>query len=58
MPQAARRPPVLRIAASTMPLASPSARITWLGNMIGIPLGDHVIIGRDRYISFKEEGWL
>jgi DNA repair protein RadC len=28
------------------------------GNMIGIPVDDHVIIGRDRYISFKEEGWL
>jgi DNA repair protein RadC len=28
------------------------------GNMISIPVDDHVIIGRDRYISFKEEGWL
>ena len=28
------------------------------GTMIGIPVDDHVIIGRDRYISFKEEGWL
>jgi hypothetical protein len=57
MPQAARRPSVPRTAASTMTLASPSARITWLGNMIGIPVDDRVI-GRDRYISFKEEGWL
>jgi hypothetical protein len=28
------------------------------GNIVGVPVDDHVIIGRDRYISFKEEGWL
>ncbi len=33
-------------------------RLAATGNMIGIPLLDHIVIGEDRYISLKEEGYL
>ncbi len=28
------------------------------GNIIGISVVDHIVIGRNRYCSFKEEGWI
>jgi DNA repair protein RadC len=28
------------------------------GRLLDIPIYDHVIIGRGRYVSFREEGWL
>lgn len=33
-------------------------RIADTGNMIGLPLLDHIIIGDNRYVSFKESGFL
>jgi DNA repair protein RadC len=33
-------------------------RFAAAGDMLGIRVDDHVIIGRDRYLSFKEKGWL
>lgn len=32
-------------------------RIAQTGNMIGIPLLDHIIIGNNRYVSLKENGY-
>ena len=33
-------------------------RLIEAGDLIGIPVLDHVIIGQDNYISFAEEGLL
>jgi DNA repair protein RadC len=33
-------------------------RLTDVGNMIGIRLLDHIVIGSGRYISFQESGFL
>ena len=32
--------------------------ISQIGNMLDIPLIDHIIIGDNRYVSFKEQGYL
>ncbi len=44
---------------------APSEEDLWItkklhaaGNLLGIPLLDHIVIGDHRYISFKEEGYL
>lgn len=37
---------------------SVTRRIRETGNMVGIPLIDHIIIGNNRYISLKECGYL
>lgn len=34
-----------------------TARLAESGRILGIPLLDHVIIGRGRFFSFAEEGW-
>ena len=33
-------------------------RIIETGNLIGIPLVDHIIIGDNRYVSFRESGYM
>jgi len=33
-------------------------RLATAGRQLDIPMYDHVIIGRDRYMSFLEEQWL
>lgn len=33
-------------------------RIVQVGELIGIPLLDHIVIGDNRYVSFKESGYL
>ena len=33
-------------------------RLVDAGETIGIPVLDHIIVGRDDYVSFKDEGWL
>jgi DNA repair protein RadC len=33
-------------------------RFAAAGHMLDIRVADHVIIGRDRYVSFRQEGWL
>jgi DNA repair protein RadC len=33
-------------------------RFAAAGHMLEIRVADHVIIGRDRYVSFREAGWL
>lgn len=33
-------------------------RVFDAGNLIGIPLLDHIILGDDRYLSFKESGYI
>ena len=33
-------------------------RLVDAGETIGIPVLDHIIVGRDSYVSFKDEGWL
>ena len=33
-------------------------RLVDAGETIGIPVLDHIIVGRDCYVSFKDEGWL
>lgn len=33
-------------------------RVSDAGNLLGIPLLDHIILGDDRYLSFKESGYL
>lgn len=33
-------------------------RVTECGNLVGIPLLDHIIIGDNSYISFRESGYL
>jgi DNA repair protein RadC len=35
-----------------------TARLCAAGDMLGIPLLDHVIIGDGRYVSFADRGWL
>lgn len=34
-----------------------TARLVESGRILGIPLLDHVIVGRGKYFSFAEEGW-
>ena len=34
-----------------------TARLRESGNLVGIPLLDHVIVGRPGYFSYDEEGW-
>lgn len=33
-------------------------RFATAGHMLDIRVVDHLIIGRDRYVSFRQEGWL
>lgn len=33
-------------------------RLRQTGEVLGIPVLDHIIIGNGRYVSFQEEGWL
>lgn len=33
-------------------------RFAAAGHMLDIRVADHVIIGRDRCVSFRQEGWL
>jgi DNA repair protein RadC len=45
------------------PTPSPEDRVltqqlATAGRLLDIPIYDHVIIGRDRYVSFLEEEWL
>jgi len=45
------------------PTPSPEDRVltqqlATAGRLLDIPIHDHVIIGRDRYVSFREEQWL
>ena len=35
-----------------------TAQLNASGWLLGVPVFDHIIIGRDRYTSFLEEGWL
>jgi len=35
-----------------------TAQLVGAGWLLGIPVYDHVIVGRGRYVSFLEEGWL
>lgn len=35
-----------------------TTRLKQVGELIGIPVLDHLIIGTDRYVSFADEGWL
>ena len=35
-----------------------TARLVEAGNLLGIPLLDHIVIGDSRYVSFADEGWL
>ena len=34
-----------------------TARLRQAGELLGIPLLDHVILGEDRYYSFTDQGW-
>jgi DNA repair protein RadC len=33
-------------------------RLVKAGDLLGIPVIDHVIVGDDCYVSFADEGWL
>ncbi len=33
-------------------------RLVEAGNLLGIPVLDHIVIGDSRYVSFADEGWL
>jgi DNA repair protein RadC len=33
-------------------------RLVAAGNLLGIPVLDHIVIGDSRYVSFADEGWL
>jgi DNA repair protein RadC len=35
-----------------------TAQLVAAGTLLGIPVRDHVVIGRGRYVSFAEAGWL
>ena len=35
-----------------------TARLASVGQLLGIPLLDHVVIGDGRYVSFADRGWL
>ena len=35
-----------------------TARLAAGGEMLGIPVLDHVVIGDGRYVSFADRGWL
>lgn len=35
-----------------------TARLVEAGNLLGIPVLDHIVIGDSRYVSFADEGWL
>lgn len=35
-----------------------TARLVEVGKLMDIPVLDHIIIGRDRYVSFKEKGYI
>lgn len=34
-----------------------TARLRAAGELLGIPMLDHIVIGRDRYFSFADAGW-
>ena len=35
-----------------------TTRLKQVGELIGLPVLDHLVIGTDRYVSFADKGWL